>query len=221
MFLCSRKSVFDYMAALKGADLKDAWIGFTLSNSESDFYTIYSHYHHYLNYVGVKRGFAGAEIKDSISDVFLYLWENRERLQRVDHHHNYIITSFLRKLYRKSVFNPEEITEMDELPDWLISPSVEDLYIKQDMDETVSQLVKEKVELLADKQRHIIYQKFYLGLSYQEIATANDISINTVYNTIYKATGKLKSLMTKEQEAFLSLAISITFGLFSFFFKIQ
>lgn len=209
------------MTALKGADLKDAWMGFTLSNSEPDFYTIYSHYYHYLNYIGVKRGFAGTEIKDSISDVFLYLWEKRESLQSINNHHNYIITSFLRKLYRKPALVLEEISDIEELPDWLTSPSVEDLYIKQGMDEAVSQLVKEKVDLLAEKQRHIIYQKFYLGLSYQEIAIENDISINTVYNTIYKATGKLRGLMTKEQEAFLSLAISITFILFSFFFKIQ
>jgi len=97
-------------------------------------------------------------------------------------------------------------------------PSVEALFIKQDLDENVSELIKEKLDQLGDKQRHLVYQKFYLGLSYQEIAEQNNVSINTVYNTIYKAAAKLKSLLTKEQETFLSLAISFaSLGILLFF----
>jgi len=208
------------MAHLKGEDLKDSWLSFTSSNNEPAFYAIYSHYFHYLNLIGNKRSFQEDKIKDSISDVFLYLWENRTNLQHINNHHNYIVTSFLRKLQQKKGMAIEEMAESETLS-WFTSPSVEELYIQQYIDEAVSELLKEKVDQLADKQRHLIYQKFYLGLSYQEIAVGNDISINTVYNTIYKATSKLKSLISKEQETFLSLALGLTTIIILFFFQRQ
>lgn len=206
------------MATIKGRDLKDSWSGFIMEGSEPAFYALYTHYYHYLNLLGVRRGFSDDKIKDSISDVFFYLWENRAKLGHISSHHNYIITAFLRKLYRKHAIVMEEMPEPEALPEALNVPSVEALFIKQDLDENVSELIKEKLDQLGDKQRHLVYQKFYLGLSYQEIADQNNVSINTVYNTIYKAAAKLKSLLTKEQEAFLSLAISFaSLGILFFF----
>ena len=208
------------MIRLRGSDLKHIWKSFTLSEGEDDFYTIYSHYHHYLSFIGYKRYFSDDTVKDAINDVFLYLWENRSALQNVNNYHNYIITCFLRKLYRKNIIGPEEIEELKDVPVTLLSPSVEDQYIQQGMNGTVIQIVKDHINQLAAKQRNMVYQKFYLGLSYQEIAITNKVSINTVYNTIYKAIDKLKSTITKEQETYLLIAIG-TMILFLLFFQIQ
>ncbi len=208
------------MVRLKGNDLKYIWKSFTISEGEDDFYTIYSHYHHYLSIIGYKRYFSKDIVKDTINDVFLYLWENRASLQNINNYHNYIITCFLRKLYRKNLISPGEIMELEDIPGMQLSPSVEDLYIQQGVDGAVVQLVKKHINLLADKQRNMVYQKFYLGLSYQEIAIANKVSINTVYNTMYKAIDKLKSNITKEQGAFLLLAIG-SMILFLLFFQMQ
>ncbi|MBB5635242.1 RNA polymerase sigma factor (sigma-70 family) [Pedobacter cryoconitis] len=208
------------MIRLKGSDLKHIWKSFTISEGEDDFYTIYSHYHHYLSYIGYKRYFSEDVVKDAINDVFLYLWENKSDLQTVNNYHNYIITCFLRKLYRKNIIAPEEMDELQDVPIMLLSPSVEDQYIQQGMNGTVIQIVKDHINQLAAKQRNMVYQKFYLGLSYQEIAITNKVSINTVYNTIYKAIDKLKSTITKEQETYLLIAIG-TMILFFLFFQIQ
>jgi len=205
------------MIRLKGSDLKHIWKSFTISEGEDDFYTIYSHYHHYLSYIGYKRYFSEDVVKDAINDVFLYLWENKSDLQTVNNYHNYIITCFLRKLYRKNIIAPEEMDELQDVPIMLLSPSVEDQYIQQGMNGTVIQIVKDHINQLAAKQRNMVYQKFYLGLSYQEIAITNKVSINTVYNTIYKAIDKLKSTITKEQETYLLIAI----GTMILFFQIQ
>ena len=208
------------MVTLKGKNLKHIWKSFTLSQREDDFYIIYSHYHHYLSYIGYKRYFSEDIVKDAINDVFLYLWENKSALQKIDNYHNYIITCFLRKLYRKNMIVPKETEEVLETPVTMLSPSVEDIYIQQGMNGTVIQIVKAHVNQLADKQRNMVYQKFYLGLSYQEISIANNVSIHTVYNTIYKAIDKLKSAITKEQETYLLIAIGTTI-LFLLFFQMQ
>ncbi|KIO77373.1 hypothetical protein TH53_09705 [Pedobacter lusitanus] len=206
------------MIRLKGNDLKHVWKSFTLSEGEDDFYIIYSHYHHYLSFIGYKRYFSEDAVKDTINDVFLYLWENRSNLSNVGNYHNYILTCFLRKLYRKNVISPEELHELQDIPVSLLSPSVEDQYIQQGTNGTVIQIVKTHIGQLAARQRSLIYQKFYLGLSYQEIAMNNKISINTVYNTMYKAIDKLKSAITKEQETYLLVALGANI-FFLFFFK--
>lgn len=208
------------MAGLKGRDLKYSWKSFIKSKGEDDFYTIYSHYHHYLSFIGHKRYFSADVVKDSINDVFLYLWENRSSLEKVSDFHTYIITCFLRKLYRKRLISPNELYSIQDVQDEQLSPSVEEEYIQHGVDGTVKRIVKDHVGQLAVKQRRMVYQKYYLGLSYKEIAVSNKVSIHTVYNTIYKAIDKIKSAITKEQEVYLLLSRG-TMVLFVLFFQFQ
>ncbi|MNT95394.1 RNA polymerase sigma factor [compost metagenome] len=65
------------------------------------------------------------------------------------------------------------------------------------------------MEQLGKKQRLVIYQRFFLDLSYQEIADANQVSIHTIYNTIYKSLEKIKNNLSSEQEIFLKVAVGL------------
>lgn len=206
---------------IKGADLKKEWNLFILSESESAYYDLYTHYYHYLSFLGFKRGVGTGKVKDCINDLFLYVWENREKLANVKDHHSYIITAFLRKLFRKEPFSEAYSVEVFGLPDYISIPSVESLYIKQNIQDDVAKILKTYIEQLPCKQRQLIYQKFYLGLSYKEISNINNISVNTVYNTIYKAVDKLKILIPREHLNMFSLAISALSLFFLFFFLNQ
>lgn len=208
------------MTGLKGRDLKYSWKSFIETKGKDDFYTIYSHYHHYLGFIGYKRYFSEDVVQDAINDVFLYLWENRSSLQNVNNFNSYIITCFLRKLYHKSLISPGELFPFQGISDAQLSPSVEEEYIQKKVNGAVKQIVKDHIGQLEVKQRHMIYQKYYLGLSYKEIAVNNKVSIHTVYNTIYKAIDKIKLAITKEQEGYLLLSMGTLF-LFVLFFQVQ
>jgi RNA polymerase sigma factor (sigma-70 family) len=203
----------------KGKDLKKDWDAFIQTESEQAFYELYTHYFHYLSYIGIKKGFPDSRVKDSINDLFLYLWENPGKLQHTLNHHNYIITAFLRKLYRKENFSADQGLEFEDLPDFGFSPSAEAQHIHQNSLINASKILQEYVGQLPQRQRSMIYQKFYLGLSYKEIADSNDVSINTVYNTIYKAVDKLRILIGKEQLGALSIAIALLTALLFIFVK--
>ncbi|OCX52046.1 hypothetical protein BEL04_11100 [Mucilaginibacter sp. PPCGB 2223] len=203
----------------KGKDLKEEWNAFIKKESEPAFYDLYTHYFHYLSYIGLKKGFPATKVKDNINDLFLYLWENRTTLQHTLNHHNYILTAFLRKLYRKESFSSDESLKLNELEEFGMVPSAEAVHIINASSANVSRILKEYVGQLPQSQRNMVYQKFYLGLSYKEIAENNQVSINTVYNTIYKAVDKLRSLMGKEQLGILSIAITILTAIFFIFFK--
>lgn len=195
------------MSIVTHKNLGEAWSLFVVDECEESFYKIYEHYNHYLAYVAIKRGFSFEKAQDVINDVFMYLWENRTRASQIVRFNNYIITIFLRRLVKQDIVSFDELPEDDAHVLDPALPSVEEVFMQRQAEESVSQLLHDMIRQLGDKQQKLVYQKFYLGLSYGEIALANDVSINTVYNTIYKSVNKLRGLLSAEQETFLKIAI--------------
>jgi RNA polymerase sigma factor (sigma-70 family) len=202
-----------------GIALKIHWDTFIIEGDEDVFYTLYSHYHDYLIYLGNLRGATLDKSKDCINDLFLYVFENRTRLQHIRNHHNYLVTAFLRNLFRKPHFSAEESLELQDLPEMPAYPSAEAEYIQQTSREQATQVLDGYISQLSDSQAKIVYQKFYLGLTYEEIALVNDISIKTAYNTIFNAVEKLRKLIGQEYVSVLTAAISLFSLLFLFFLK--
>jgi RNA polymerase sigma factor (sigma-70 family) len=205
----------------QGVELKQDWERFLDQGDHVVYRRLYLHYYHYLIFIALKKGFPDAKAKDAFNEVFLYVWENREKLTHINNHHNYLITAFLRKLYKKEKVVTEECFSLEALPLLIITPSVEADYIIKGAQQDLSHILNSFIEKLPERQKSLIYQKFYLNLSYQEIANANNISINTVYNTIYKAVDKLKVLIGKEHLQVLSLAMAALSIFFLFFFTKQ
>lgn len=206
----------------KGRDLKKEWDAFIQTGSEQAFYKLYDHYHDYLLYVGIQREVSLEKVKDCINDLFLYVFENRNKLNGINHHHNYLVTIFLRSLFRKERFSCTESLTFDEeqVPDMPVYPSAEALYIQQNVQEEIAQALKNYMDRLSLGQSKMIYQKFYLGLTYEEIARANDVSVKTVYNTILQAVAKLKKVIGAERLGTLATTISLLGILILFFFII-
>ena len=179
-------------------DNSRAWSEFIASENEEAFRVLYTHYFRYLTLIGLKKNFPAGQVKDAINDLFLYLWERKKKLSAVINFHNYILTIFLRKLYKKGETDSDHIFDTDLPAELLIQPSVEHQYIHFEAQQGVSRIIRDFVGKLPERQRQMIYQKFYLGMSYKEIADLGKVSINTVYNTIYKAVEKLKTKMEKD-----------------------
>ena len=202
----------------QGKDLKTDWDTFIGEGTSASFYGLYAHYHDYLTFIGLKKGTSIDKTKDCINDLFLYIYENRERLTHIKNHHNYLVTSFLHKLFRKQHFSAEESLELINFQDDLTYPSVEAQHIRQHTNEHLTFLLKTYIDKLSSSQAKMIYQKFYLGLSYEEISAANQITVKTAYNTIYNAVENLKKMMGDDRFGAFLAAISTILIFFCFFF---
>lgn len=201
-----------------GKDLYIEWGAFIRTEDPAAFQTLYEHYYDYLAFIGLKRGAESGKIKDCINELFLGVFENRGKLQHVSHHHNYLVTSFLRKLFRKE--RPHTELDSDMMGSEVFStPSVEVEYISQASQERVTNVLSAYVNKLSESQARLIYQKFYLGLSYEEIAASNQISVKTAYNTVYNAVDRLRKLIGKENMGAFALAVSMLGLLFLFFLQ--
>ncbi|WP_316843806.1 RNA polymerase sigma factor [Pedobacter psychrodurus] len=206
---------------LHGSNLKPHWSLFIANGDGDAFKKIYLHYYHYFSFISLKKGFSSSKTNDVFNELFLYIWENQGKLTHIHDHHNYLVTAFLRKLYKRKKYDLDDYVLNDDFPDLVVTNSVEADYIAKGTQQDVSRILNSFLDKLPQRQKSLIYQKFYLGLSYKEIALANNISINTVYNTIYNAVDKLKELMGKEQVKLLSLALLILSAFFYFFFVKQ
>jgi len=203
----------------QGKDLKKQWDTFIKNGDSAAFYDLYAHYHDYLTYIGLKKGAGTEKTKDGINDLFLYVYENQQRLDHIKNHHNYLITSFLRKLFRKEHFSAEESLDLLSLPDVPLYPSVEAQHIREHTTEQVSSTLKMYIGKLSESQAKMIYQKFYLGLSYEEISESNHVTVKTAYNTIYNAVEKLKKMIGNDNMGVLAIAVSLFSLLILFFLK--
>lgn len=186
------------------------WGDFMETGSDQAFQVLYCHYHDYLLYIAIRKGFSLEETKDCVNDLFLYIFENRERLSHIKNFHNYLVTSFLRKLLRKGAFSKLELISMgdeESLLDENICPAADTLSFDLNDQERLSQTLKDYIDKLSCSQAKMIYQKFYIGLSYEEIARANGVSVKTVYNTILQGITKLRTLIGPERTKSLKAAI--------------
>ncbi len=188
----------------------ELWQKFVDHENREAYYKLYVHYYSYLSFVGVKRAFDSELVKDAINDIFLLFWEKRKSLKHIQSSHNYIVTCFLRKLLKKNLLISREIEEAELSVEYDFEE-----YVFKGQESNLFQEIKKQIASLPPKQRQLIYQKYYLGLSYNEISKANNLSINTVYNTIYTAINKLKVTIARTKVLELLALLTVV----NFFFN--
>jgi RNA polymerase sigma-70 factor (ECF subfamily) len=76
--------------------------------------------------------------------------------------------------------------------------SVEEAQIKEDTHNQLKQLIKE----LPDNQREVLVMRHYMQMSFQDIADATDVSINTALGRMRYALINLRKKMTQTQVAY-------------------
>jgi RNA polymerase sigma factor (sigma-70 family) len=158
------------------------------------------HYKQLFNY-GTKLSPDAELVKDSIQDLFLYLWNKRENISNKVNVKAYLFSSLRRLLHRKigvqerqkksNIFN--RATDA-----FTFQVSVEQQFIA---DESTAKLAGEiaiALQKLPGRQKEIVYLKFFHNFSRDEIAQAMNISPQTVSNLLQIAIKKLRTGLTNQ-----------------------
>jgi RNA polymerase sigma factor (sigma-70 family) len=187
------------------------WTGLKLGDKEM-LLSLYKRYYHTLLFIGLNQIKDAALVKDTIQQIFLYLWEKRETIGEAKNIKSYLVSSFLRKLSAdKKKYNsssPAEWLNHPEDP----QPNPEDKLIKKDQQQHLFNLLMHLVNELPLRQKELIVLKFYEGLSYDEIVEKTGLSHRTVYNKIHEGLKRMKLEIAASQNshnAELILLISI------------
>lgn len=163
-----------------------------------------------LYFYGRKLSLDENHVKDTIQDVFSTLWENKNKLSAVVHVKAYIFRIFRNSLLKTSTKNtiytlcPDDNNQEKEF-----TISHEDIIVEHETSTELSKTISTLLETLTDKQREIIYLKFYCNLSNEEISQSLSIEKQSVSNLLNRTFNTLREKLKKTE--FFQLLILLTF----------
>ena len=163
------------------------------AGSESAFANIYEQHAALLYSYGLKLVYDTELVKDTIQDLFIELWEAKDRLAKVQSIKAYLYKSLRRKLIAKASKERktfDKSIDIDNLDNRIASAEIS-LIKKQRFDEQ-RELLNKALSILTDKQREVIHLKFYGRLNYNEIAEIMFLNKKGVYNLMARTIKLLK-----------------------------
>ena len=182
------------------SNLSDSKLWNELKKSNPDaLHILFYKYYNDLYFYGTKLVNDNNLIIDTIQDLFSNLWENKKRLSDVRNIKAYIFQIFRNKLLKApqksiSIFSLKDISQIPE-KEFVVSQ--EDIIIEKETRSQISTTILTVLEELTDKQKEILYLKFYCNLSNTEISQTLSINKQSVSNLLNRSINTLRKKIKK------------------------
>lgn len=169
------------------------WINF-IQGDEKAFESVYNEYIDDLFAFGVRFHSDREIVLDCIHDLFVSLYNNSKIAKQVDV--KFYLFSSLRRRLLKVKKEASKYTE-EEIPDNLFhiaSPEFE--WMEQESEEINVTRLKKYVEKLPKRQREVLFFRYYMNFSYEEISSIMNVSVESCRTLSYRAIKQLKLDLT-------------------------
>jgi len=169
------------------------WQSF-LGGSKIAFQKIYfDHYRFLYNYCRKYTG-DSALVEDIIQDLFITLLSRRKHLGHTDNIRFYLFSSIRRRLFKALNSKEYKVTDLfdNANPQFHFDEAVEPDYGKDEEHNRFLKMLVSSVNNLGERQKEIVYLKYYSGFNNKEIADILGISYQTVRNTLCNALIKIR-----------------------------
>lgn len=168
------------------------WAAFK-DGSEKAFTAIYNQYIVSLYHYGERITPDKELIEDSIHDLFVDLWRNRDNLAHVHSIKFYLYKGLKRKIIRNlSLKRKFPLDDLAKGLDFEMVLSHEFNIIANEISEQQKNIALKALNKLTRRQKEAIILKFYDDLTYKEIGNLLSISTKSTYTLIYRAIDVLK-----------------------------
>ncbi|MES2388242.1 MAG: sigma-70 family RNA polymerase sigma factor [Bacteroidota bacterium] len=170
------------------------WDKFRDGNIEA-YEELYKRHFTVLYRYGLKLGSDREPVQDCIHDLFFGLWTKRSRLGKVQSVKFYLLKSFKRDLIRTITKVKTTEERLALIPDLIenIVFSGEDLMAQAESVKEKTEVLAAAVNALPPRERQVIYMRFYMELSYEEICEALSLSYQVVLNYMHRALKNLRA----------------------------
>ncbi|MCK9304121.1 MAG: sigma-70 family RNA polymerase sigma factor [Bacteroidales bacterium] len=193
-------------SARQGSD-PQLWAHFKKGDREA-FSRIYELYVDVLFAYGAKISADRDMVKDSVHEVFLQLYKQRNNLSDISNLKFYLFKSLknilLRRINRERRFSELFGLRMSS-PEFHIEYSVEENIILDEQEKRVKEYVLHLLENLNSRQREILYLRFNQGFSYDQISKITGIDGNSAKKQVYRIMQKLREIAGKDSLSLLLL----------------
>jgi RNA polymerase sigma factor (sigma-70 family) len=133
-------------------------------------------------------------IEDAIQNIFIKLINSRETFVNIRNIKQYLLVALRNELF--SLFSKEKQIVTSEIsPNFQFNPeySVEDKIIKEDGEARIKKCLKKSLLKLTHYQQEVLYLKYDLGLSYEEISETLNITVQSCRTSIYRSIKIIKA----------------------------
>ena len=166
----------------------------TSTTCQQRFEEIYHAHIDALYHYGMKFNANRELIEDCIQDLFADLWEKKNELDTIRSLRSYLLGALRRKVLRKVYSGREQLYDFEDLTEFFEMKLLqEDNNTLTSLTEEHSQQIRNAFNKLTEKQKEVIYLRFYNQLSFKEIADVMSVQIRTVYKLAHRAIDMLKT----------------------------
>lgn len=135
-------------------------------------------------------------VRDQIQDLFMNVWQTRERLGEISNLKAYLLISLRRQLLasKKKALDFDRIDTEKEPQVLVFEPN--EFVDEEEISSKLKKTLLDNLNSLPVKQREIIFLRFYHKLTYQEIGEIIGSKQQSVKNLMPKIFEKLKAGLT-------------------------
>ncbi|WP_010249515.1 sigma-70 family RNA polymerase sigma factor [Myroides injenensis] len=123
-------------------------------------------------------------VEEKVSDVFYYIWQNKEALGEIKNPKVYVFTMTKNMIFQqKKIFSKTKINCEYSLVEHkvLVSP-IEDDIIESEHEADLQLVLLKIIDKIPPKSKRIFEMSRIDGLKYQQIAQILNVSVNTIEN---------------------------------------
>jgi RNA polymerase sigma factor (sigma-70 family) len=150
------------------------------------------------------------KVRDAIHDLFLYIWQQREKLAVPQSGKAYLMVSLRRRLFDKRVGDLDQAVPVEDTDAeaTMSASDAETDWIRQEDDARRSEHLAGAMARLSDRQREILHMKYFEQMDYDAIGAVMDLNYQSARNLVNRALNALRREMTG-----LGIALLILWGL--------
>jgi RNA polymerase sigma factor (sigma-70 family) len=177
---------------------KTLWQRFKNGNDLA-FSILYKKYVQRLYNYGMHTCYDRDMVLDCLQELFGRLWDKRGQLADVEAVNFYLFKSFRRLLLSKLDENRKQSIRFlnHEEPGFEVLSSFEDAIILEEASTQRINNLRKAIATLTKRQREVIFLRFFNDLSYQDVASVMEMSVDSVYNLMNKAVDALRKVLKR------------------------
>ena len=150
-------------------------------------------------------------VKDCIHDLFLDLHKYREQLRPTDSIKYYLFRSLRRIIHKQKLkISLLNLNQNHEQTLHLHAPASDEALVHSEMQKKKLDLLSNAVSQLTKVQQRALFLKFEQDLTYTEIATLLNISVESARTNMYRALKALRKSLSKDR-IYLSLFLQFLY----------
>lgn len=179
------------------------------NGDDKAFYELYDQYSDALYSFGMQFSKDPDFVKDCIHDLFLDLHRYREQLSPTDSIQFYLFRALRRIIHKQKVrIGLLNLDQNHEQTLHTHTPGCEEVLIHSETEQENLDQLENAIKQLTKLQQRALFLKFEQDLTYAEIATLLNISVESARTNMYRALKALRKRLSKNQ---ISLNLFVQF----------